>query len=71
MMEEEIKVESQIEQAMKWYQRLNTEALARVVPHINQLDSRTIVAYWKREVDRAGPSELNADYGVLMTGESK
>lgn len=70
-MEEEIKVESEIGQAMRWYQSLNTEALARVVPHINQLDSRTIVAYWKREMACMGQSELNADYGVLMTGESK
>lgn len=70
-MEAEIKVESEIGQAMRWYQGLNTEALARVVPRINQLDSRTIVAYWKREIALMGESGLNADYGVLMTGESK
>jgi len=70
-MEAEIKVESEIGQAMRWYQGLNTESLARVVPHINQLDSHTIVAYWKREMASIGESGLNADYGVLMTGESK
>lgn len=70
-MEAEIKVESEIGQAMRWYQSLNTEALANVVPHINQLDSRTIVSYWKREIALMGESGLNADYGVLMTGESK
>lgn len=70
-MEAEIKVESEIGQAMRWYQGLNTEALARVVPHINQLDSRTIVAYWKREGAFTDKSELNADYGVMMTGESR
>lgn len=70
-MEAEIKVESEVGQAMRWYQSLNTESLARVVPHINQLDSRTIVAYWKREMACMSQSELNTDYGVLMTGESK
>lgn len=36
--------------AMNWYNSLKTEDLAKVHPHVNEMDSTTIINYWKENI---------------------
>lgn len=40
-----------VESALKWFNSLKQEGVAEVLPHINQTDSATIVAYWKENIE--------------------
>lgn len=39
-----------ISSAMNWYNSLKTEELAKVHPHVNEMDSITIVKYWTENI---------------------
>lgn len=39
-----------IQKAMKWYTGLKTEDLSKVYPHVNEMDSQTIVNYWADKI---------------------
>lgn len=39
-----------ISSAMNWYNSLKTEDLAKFYPHVNQMDSMTIVKYWVENI---------------------
>lgn len=39
-----------ISSAMNWYNSLKTEDLVKFYPHVNQMDSMTIVKYWAENI---------------------